>query len=1066
MLNNLSALDLDLSLKDGGTLPKLSSVLGDLVVKAKSVSVPGFEGIGSLDDFNLKLPASGGNYQFAQASGNANLSINIGSKPTKVAIAVHEGKVSAKVKSEVDIHELAPALSGKIKVGIDTTAAEKLSIEATDVHATDPELAKQLVVSKASYKNGKLTASASVAGQLSYGGMTLNVAESNLNIDTSASPGFSGNAKFSIAGEGAKADITATVNKEGKLDIAGESDIDLAQVTGGAVTGKVHAAGGSAGGLKKFAIAGAKIYRRPFDAVVIKSIGYDKGSDHLDLDLEVKADAINVPGLKLDKLDWRGALRQERRRRRSRRARVKSDGPVRGRRHRGRRRSPARSDLQGGRRHRQRRAQDAGAQVRQLRGDGEQLQDRPRRRHAQGGGGLGAVDQRRQAGGPVRRHDEGEIWRQRHRPVRRQRRHHADAHHQAGEWQATWKPGKGTTFKVEGLLNDLAGHPSTATRTSTSATTARRSTPASRSSPSPPAISRAGPSAAASRARTSTSRSSRPTSGQAWTFGNIAIALAGKQKLQYATATGAAGEVKGKVSIGEASVAVGAKFANSKITVSADAENIEIHDIISPLSGKFSISYDSEKKDLKSKGSGIRPSDPELGKALQVDAPTRTRSSRARSRRSRTRRSASGRSAAASPSAPSRRWSAAGRPRSAARSAPTRRPKRGRRRSARSATTPTARGSSSTARSRSTPPGSPAATSPAASRSTRAAAAAGCGPRILNFAKGPLAGKIDVLFGRLRHHGALVRHRRHRLGGGAQAGVAELDHREVGAQDQGLQGGRQGRLQGRRRGQRHLRHRVRRLLLGLDHHQQDPGRHRRRLDHEQGQVRRRRLQVHRQRQAQLRLAPSSPKHQGRPELAPRRGQRRARHQGQLDRARRRRGQRQRRQDRRHARRDRHHHRSEILGQLSDRQELRHQRRRDLQVRRPGLLDPGAKLALGYGSDTGFRASAENIVFNAGALKGLTVVKAWFTTKGANKGWGINVKGGVDVALSDDIKAHIDDSSNFTASGAGRRRAGVQRHRQGQRSRSATSPTSSSSSPAKAATSRSTPTISRAPRSAS
>src|SRR5262249_12701856 len=148
---------------------------------------------------------------------------------------------------------------GKIKIGVDTNAAEKLSIEVNDVHAADPELAKQLTISKASYKGGKLTASASVAGQISYGGMSLNVAASNLHVDTSQSPGFWGNAKFSVAGEGAKADITATVNKDGKFDIAGESDIDLGTITGGAVTGKVHAAGGSASGLKKFSVNGAKI---------------------------------------------------------------------------------------------------------------------------------------------------------------------------------------------------------------------------------------------------------------------------------------------------------------------------------------------------------------------------------------------------------------------------------------------------------------------------------------------------------------------------------------------------------------------------------------------------------------------------------------------------------------------------------------------------------------------------------------------------------------------------------------------------------------------------------------
>ena len=106
VLDNLSDLAVEIALKEGGTLPKLPTVLGDIVVKAKNVTVPGFEGIGSLDDFNLKIPSGGGKYNFGGSSGNANLTINLGSKPTKIAIALHEGKVSAKAKTEVDIHEI------------------------------------------------------------------------------------------------------------------------------------------------------------------------------------------------------------------------------------------------------------------------------------------------------------------------------------------------------------------------------------------------------------------------------------------------------------------------------------------------------------------------------------------------------------------------------------------------------------------------------------------------------------------------------------------------------------------------------------------------------------------------------------------------------------------------------------------------------------------------------------------------------------------------------------------------------------------------------------------------
>src|SRR5439155_14195235 len=77
--------------------------------------------------------------------------------------------------------------------------------------------------------------------------------------------------------------------------------------------------------------------------------------------------------------------------------------------------------------------------------------------------------------------------------------------------------------------------------------------------------------------------------------------------------------VKAKVQIGEKSVAVGAVFANSKIkSIEIEAKNIDIHDIIPPLKGKFSISYNSGTKDLESEGTDIGPSDPEMEKALKV----------------------------------------------------------------------------------------------------------------------------------------------------------------------------------------------------------------------------------------------------------------------------------------------------------------------------------------------------------------------------------------------------------------------------------------------------------------
>src|SRR5262249_45026907 len=108
--------------------------------------------------------------------------------------------------------------------------------------------------------------------------------------------------------------------------------------------------------------------------------------------------------------------------------------------------------------------------------------------------------------------------------------------------------------------------------------------------------------------------------GAAWAFGNLELSLVGKNKLKYETAPGASGTVKAKVAIGESSIAVGVVFASSKITsISVEAENIDIHQIIPPLQGRFSISYDSAKKDIKSKGTGLSPSDPELAKALKVD---------------------------------------------------------------------------------------------------------------------------------------------------------------------------------------------------------------------------------------------------------------------------------------------------------------------------------------------------------------------------------------------------------------------------------------------------------------
>ena len=1013
VLDNLSGLDLDIGLKEGGTLPKLSSVLGDLVIKAKSVSVPGFEGIGSLDDFNLKIPGSAGKYQIGQASGNANITLNIGSKPAKIAVSVHEGKLDAKVKTEVDIHELAPALTGKIKVGIDTQAAEKISIEASNVHAADPELARQLTISKAAYKGGKLSASASVAGQISYGGMSLNVAESHLEVDTAKSPGLSGSAKFSIAGESGKADITATVTKDGKLDIVGESDIDLGGLTGGAVTGKVHAAGGSVGGLKKFQVSGAKVTQKPFDAVVIKSIGYDKASDHLDVDVEVKAEALNFPGLKLAKLD--GAVHFVKNGKD-----VGFDGHLKS----------ANISFQAGET-----AVGSGALDLTYKGGVVTGNAELKTLLLQFGGFTAKVDNfkldlsdgtpKAAAGSePTLSIKQEGLF-----DVAMKAKYGASGLEQfdvvgnitetpitkKATGTSTWKAGKGTTFRVEGELNDLGGlidgakpfhvgYDGTQIEAGIEKFTIKKGDLAEWSL------------GGSVKGKDINVEIESPDSGAAWSFGNIELSLVGKQKLKYESQSGVSGQIKAKVAIGEQSVAVGAKFANSKITsVSVEADSIDIQPIIPPLAGKFSVSYDSEKKDLKSKGT-VGPSDPELHKALKVDYVYADKTF--------TGTFTSEPDAAFSVGPLSGKITAC--------------------------TIKATIGPKSKAFAGSVSVNTAAADAPASIGTVsynadgkglkfdgsfevdaagvtggyctgrfkvdKSAGGTGLWAKDLNFAKGPLAGKIENFSGGFdtakRSFAIDVTITAAALKtilpswitskSGVRIKVAKDGDKENLKVD--VQGDATFAIEfGDYFSGSITIKKVQEAIaadLAIDKVKFDAGDFKfsgsGKLSYDSSASPKVKVDAN----AKLTVTNESLGVKGTLTAL-------ADAEGNVNGA----------------------AIEGTLGETGLTTEAKfsgsYQKGKNYDISGgatfksvDGLLDPGAKLALGYGSESGFRASAESIVFNAGALKGLTVVKAWFTTKGANKGWGINVKGGVDVDISDDIKAHIDDSSNFTAKGTG------------------------------------------------
>ena len=1013
VLGNLGGLDLDLSLQGGGTLPKLSSVLGDLVVKAKSVSVPGFEGLGTLDDFNLKIPGTGGKYEFGQASGNAKLTINLGSKPTKVAIAVHEGKVSAKVKSEVDIHELAPALSGKIRIGVDTAAAEKLSIEASEVHAADPELAKQLVVSKAAYKNGKLTATASVSGQLSYGGMTLNVAESHLVVDTSSSPGLTGSAKFSVAGEGAKADITATVNKEGKLDIAGESDIDLGQVTGGAMTGKVHAAGGSAGGLKKFTATGAKVTKKPFDAVTIKSIGYDKGSDHLDVDLELKADALSMPGLKLDKLD--GAVHF-----------VKNGGAVGFDGHL----KSAGIAFEAGETAVGNGSLDLTYKAGVVTGNAElktlalkfgsfaatvsnfKLDLADGTPKAAAGSepainvkqeGLFDVTMKAKFGGNGIEQFavNGTITQT---PITKQT---------AG--QATWTPGKGATFKVEGQLDDLGGLIDGDKSFHVGYDGQKLDAGIEKFTVQKGDLKGWSLSGSVSGKDLDVAIES-PDAGQAWSFGNIEIALAGKQTLKYTTATGAAGEVKGKVGIGEASVAVGATFANSKITsISAEANNLEIHEIIPPLAGKFSISYDSAKKDLKSKGS-VGPSDPELAKALHVDYTYEDKVFTG--------------TFTAQPNAPFAVGPLSGRVTECSIKCVLGAGKTAFSGSV-SADTASEAGPPSIGKVSYNPDGKGLKFEGSFEvdaagltggyvtgrfKVDKGAGGTGLWAKDLNFAKGPLAGKVEAFAGGFdtakRSFAIDVTITPAALKQVLPSWITAKSALKVAVAKAGDKAPFKVDVQGDATfaiefgeyfsGSISIK-KVQDAIaadLTMDKAKFDAG------DFKFSGAGK--LSYDSTSSPKIKVDPNSKLDVSNDALGVK---------GSLTAL---------------ADSDGNVNGAHLEGKLAEtgltteasfQGSYQTGKKYDLSGEATfksvdGLLDPGAKLALGYDTEQGFHATADNIKLAAGALKGLTIVKAWFTSKGANKGWGVNIKGGVDLDLSDDVKAHVDDSSDFTAKGTG------------------------------------------------
>ena len=106
-----------------------------------------------------------------------------------------------------------------------------------------------------------------------------------------------------MSGEAGGTDITATMKPDGSFDIQGVAEIDLAKVAPGYAEGTVKAAGGSKGGLSTFLVSGAKITKAPFDVATIKTIAYNKAQDHLEVDVDVKADKLSFKGLTVGKLD-------------------------------------------------------------------------------------------------------------------------------------------------------------------------------------------------------------------------------------------------------------------------------------------------------------------------------------------------------------------------------------------------------------------------------------------------------------------------------------------------------------------------------------------------------------------------------------------------------------------------------------------------------------------------------------------------------------------------------------------------------------------------------------------
>ena len=215
---------------------------------AATVTAPG--GTWNVGGFDVTMDAgSTVTYAGGQVSGKVGGKVAMGESQLGLSVSVANNKItSVAVSGDVNLHKFVSELEGTVSGSYD---GGKITVTATGVKLSDPELGKYLTIDKLVYADGSISGKVTAAtGHVVIGPIEgkINSCSLSFSFPKGGAKTFAGDLDIELSATDGSAAGHAKLSYDGKkFDWSGDVSIEAAKVTDGWVTGTLKIAKGATG---------------------------------------------------------------------------------------------------------------------------------------------------------------------------------------------------------------------------------------------------------------------------------------------------------------------------------------------------------------------------------------------------------------------------------------------------------------------------------------------------------------------------------------------------------------------------------------------------------------------------------------------------------------------------------------------------------------------------------------------------------------------------------------------------------------------------------------------------